>query len=188
MMVSRYEGYSLESDGILRYNGIIYVPPNDELRNLILNEDHQVVYMAQPGVTKMKADLKPLFFWKRMKSDIFNYVVRCLECQQVKAENRHPMKLLHPHLIPKSKWEVISMDFIVGFPLTTRRHYSIFIFFVTLTKLYPIHTTYQAPYIAIIFVNEIVRLHVVPRKIMFDEYRYSLDVFGLVSKRILECN
>jgi hypothetical protein len=62
------------------------VPTNDEMRNLILNEVHQAMYMAHPGVTKMKAYLKPLFFWKGMKNYIVNYVVRCLECQQVKVE------------------------------------------------------------------------------------------------------
>jgi hypothetical protein len=52
-----------------------------------------------------------------MKADIVNYLARCLECEQVKAEHRHPAGLLQPHAIPESKWEVISMDFIVGLPL-----------------------------------------------------------------------
>jgi hypothetical protein len=34
------------------------------LRNLILSEAHRATYMAHWGVTKMRADLKPLFFWK----------------------------------------------------------------------------------------------------------------------------
>jgi hypothetical protein len=41
---------------------------------LILSEDHRAVYMAHPGVTKMRADLKPLFFSKEMKVDIVSYV------------------------------------------------------------------------------------------------------------------
>jgi hypothetical protein len=57
-----------------------------------------------------------------MKIDRVNYVVICLEFQQVKDEHRHPAGLLQPHIIPKSKWEAISMDFIVGFPLIERRH------------------------------------------------------------------
>jgi hypothetical protein len=120
MMVPKFEGYTLDNDGLMRYNNRIYVPPNDELRNLILSEAHRAVYMAHPGVTKMRADLKPLFFWKGMKADIVSYVARCLECQQVKVEHRHPTGLLQPHVIPESKWEVISMDFIVGFPLTDK--------------------------------------------------------------------
>jgi hypothetical protein len=134
MMVPRYEGFTFDSDGLLRFRGQIYIPPNEELRMLILSEAHRAVYMAHPGVTKMRADLKPLFFWKGMKADTVNLVARCLECQQVKAEHRHPTGLLQPHAIPESKWEVISMDFIVGLPLTTRRHDSIFVVVDTLAK------------------------------------------------------
>jgi hypothetical protein len=47
---------------------------------LILREAHRVVYMAQSGVTKMREELKPLFFWRGMNADIVNYVARCLEC------------------------------------------------------------------------------------------------------------
>jgi hypothetical protein len=74
------------------------------------------------GVTLMKADLKLLFFWKGMKEDIVSYVERCIECKQVKDEHRHPARLLQPHSIPETKWEVISMDFIVGFSLMERIH------------------------------------------------------------------
>jgi hypothetical protein len=150
MMVPRYEGYSLDDNGLLRFNGRIYIPPNDELRSLILSEAHQGVYMAHPRVTKMKEDLEPLFLWKGMKANIVSYVVRCLECEQVKDEHRHPMGLLQPHAIPELKWEVILMEFIVGLPLTTRRHDSIFVVVDTLTKsahFILVCTMYQAPYI-----------------------------------------
>jgi hypothetical protein len=62
MMVPRFEGFMFDEDGLLRLKNWIYLPPNDELRNLILNEDHRAVYMAHLGVTKMRVDLKPLFF------------------------------------------------------------------------------------------------------------------------------
>jgi hypothetical protein len=94
MMVPRFEGFTFDNDGLLRFKNRIYIPPNDELRRLILIEAHRAVYMAHPGVMKMRVDLKPLFFWKGMKVDIVNYVARCLEFQQVKAEHRHPTELL----------------------------------------------------------------------------------------------
>jgi hypothetical protein len=170
MMVPIFEGFSFDNDGLLKFKNRIYVLPNDELRMLILSEAHREVYMAHPGVMKMRADLKPLFFWKGMKVDIVNYVARCLECQQVKVENRHPTGLLQPHAIPKSKWEVISMDFIVGLPLAARRHKLIFVVVDTLTKcahFIPVRTTYQAPNIARVFISEIVRLHGVVHEFMF---------------------
>jgi hypothetical protein len=64
------------------------------------------------------------------------------------------------------------MDFIIGFPLTKRRHDSIFVVVDTLTKsahFIPVCTTYQVPYIAIVFVRNIVRLHGVPRRIISNQ-------------------
>jgi len=90
--------------------------------------------MAYLGEKNINAYLKQLFFWNGMKKDIVNYVAKCIECQQVKVEHRHPTGLLQPHAIPKSKWKMISMDFIVGLPTTARRHYSIFVIVDTLTK------------------------------------------------------
>jgi hypothetical protein len=107
-----------------------------------------------------------------MKEYIVKYMARCLECQQVKAEHRHPTGLLQPQAILESKWEVILMDFIVGLPLTTRRHDSIFVVVDTLTKnahFIPVHTKYQAPDIARVFINEIVRLHGGPKRIIYDQ-------------------
>ena len=78
---------------------------------------------------------------------------------------------MQPHEIPKSKWEVISMDFIVGLPMTSRRHDSIFVVVDTLTKsahFILVKTTCKAPKIAKVFINEIMRLHGVPRKIISD--------------------
>ena len=81
MMVPKFEEFTMDNEGLLIFKGLIYILPKDELRILILNEDHRAVSMAHPRVTNMRADLKPLFFWKGMKADIVNYVARCLECQ-----------------------------------------------------------------------------------------------------------
>jgi hypothetical protein len=63
------------------------------------------------------------------------------------------------------------MDFILGFPLTSRRPDSIFVVVDTLTKsahFIPMRTTYQAHDIVRVFISEIVRLHGVPKRIISD--------------------
>jgi hypothetical protein len=63
------------------------------------------------------------------------------------------------------------MDFIVGLPLMTRIHDSIFVVLDSLTKsahFILVHTTYQAPDIARVFISVIVRLHGVPKRIIYD--------------------
>jgi hypothetical protein len=128
--------------------------------------------MAHLEVTKMREDLKPLFFWKGKREDIVSYVLRCLECQQVKNKRRHSTRLLQPHAIPESQSEVILMHFIVLFPLTARRNNSIFMVVDTRTKsahFIPVRMTYQALEIARVFIREIVILHGIPKIIIFDK-------------------
>jgi hypothetical protein len=57
-MVPRFEVFTFDDDGLLRFKNQIYIPLNDALRSFILNEAHIAVYMDHPGVTKMRAELK----------------------------------------------------------------------------------------------------------------------------------
>jgi hypothetical protein len=111
----RYEGYQLRDDNLLMYNKRLYVPNSADLRQLIMDEFHRRPYVGHPGYQKMVTTVRKLYYWPGMKQDIAHYISKCLECQQVKVEHRHPAGLLQPIQIPEWKWEVISMDFITGF-------------------------------------------------------------------------
>jgi hypothetical protein len=106
-----------------------------------------------------------------MKKDIAEYIAKCLECQQVKVEHRHPVGLLQPLQIPEWKWEVISMDFITGFPRTTKQHDAIMVVVDKLSKethFILVKSTYKEIDIANIFMKEIFRLHGMPKTIISD--------------------
>ena len=57
-----------------------------------------------------------------MKKEVAEYLGRCLEYQQIKAEHQHPAGLLHPLPIPKWKWERITMDFVTKLPRSINGH------------------------------------------------------------------
>ena len=59
---SKYYGYHIEPDGLLRYQGRMYIPKEGGLKETILRESHRAHYCAHPGVKKMYADMKKLFF------------------------------------------------------------------------------------------------------------------------------
>ena len=54
-----------------------------------------------PGSTKMYRTLKDNYWWSGMKKDIAEFVARCLDCQQVKAEHQHPVGTLQSLPIPE---------------------------------------------------------------------------------------
>eukprot|EP00253_Pinus_taeda_P007798 PITA_07798 len=118
-------------------------------------------------VTALRKD----YFWPRMKKQVIEYLARCLECQQIKEEHQHPAGLLQPLPIPEWKWETISMDFITGLPQTRKNHDSIMVVVDKLSKVahfIPVHSTYKAVQIAHLFMQNVFRLHGLPKVIISD--------------------
>jgi hypothetical protein len=149
----------------------VYVPNDRELKLAILKEMHNVTYAGHPGYQKTVAAVKSHYFWPGMKKEIAEYIARCMECQKVKAEHRHPAGLLQPLPIPEWKWEVITMDFITGLPRTSKQHDSIMVVVDKLTKaahFIPLKTTHRAADVADIFLKEVARLHGIPKTIVSD--------------------
>ena len=70
-----------------------------------------------------------------MKRDIAEFVARCLVCQQVKAEHQRPPGTFQPLPILEWKWEHITMDYVVGLPLTRVGFDAIWVVVDQLTKL-----------------------------------------------------
>ena len=106
-----------------------------------------------------------------MKKDMAEYISRCMKCQQVKVEHQHPAGLLQPFPVPEWKWEIISMDFITGLPMTWRQHDFIMVVVDKLTKaahFIPVKSTHQMDDIAKIFMKDIFRLHGLPKAIVSD--------------------
>jgi hypothetical protein len=106
-----------------------------------------------------------------MKHNIFHFIAKCLECQQVKADHHHPVGLLQPHVVPMSKWEVISMNFVVGFSLTSHRHNAILVIVDKLTKsahFIIVRDTYDITDVVRVFVSGVIRFHGIPKKIILD--------------------
>ncbi len=163
--------FRMDEQGTLWYQDRICVPEKEELRKLILDEAHASTYSIHPGSTKMYQDLKTKYWWNGMKKDIAEYIARCDICQRVKAEHQKPAGLLQPLPIPVWRWDEISMDFIVGLPRTQKGNDSIWVIVDRLTKVahfIPVKTTYRGDKYAQLYVDHILRLHGVPRRIVSD--------------------
>jgi hypothetical protein len=83
-----------------------------------------------------------------------------------------PGGLLQPLSIPKWKWDDISMDFIVGLPLTARKIDSIQVIVDRLSKsvcFIPIHTHYDARRYVEIYIARMLCLHRVLKTIISDQ-------------------
>ena len=160
-----------DKEGLLRFDSRIWIPNVQELKREILQEAHSSRYSVHPGSTKMYRDLKEYYWWPNMKGEIASWVNKCLTCQRVKAEHQRPSGLLQPLEIPEWKWEQITMDFVVGLPLTKGKYDAIWVIVDRLTKsahFIPINERYSLEKLANLYIKEIVSRHGVPVSIVSD--------------------
>ncbi len=68
------------------------MPKVDNLRNEITHEAYYTPYSVNLGSIKMYHDVKDRYWWIGMKSDIANFVSKCLTYQKVKFEHQRPLK------------------------------------------------------------------------------------------------
>ena len=151
--------FEVKEDRSLYYKDKVCVPNDCEIKKAILDEAHNGSFAIHPGSTKMYQDLKMSFWWSGMKRDVSEFVTKCLVCQRVKAEHQVFLGLLQPIRIPEWKWDRITMDFVVGLPLTGRKHDSVWVVVDRLTKsahFLPVRTDYSLDKLAELYIKEIV--------------------------------
>jgi hypothetical protein len=147
------------------------VPKKEALKKKILDKAHTLRYSIHPGSTKMYHDLRLQFWWTRMKREAARYVLECDTYQKVMADYMKPIGLLQPLSILEWKGDDISMDFIIGLPLTARKFDSIWVIVDRLSKsthFIPVTTKYRVERYVEIYVARVLCLHGVPKTIISD--------------------
>ncbi|KAA3466884.1 reverse transcriptase [Gossypium australe] len=96
------------ADSSLYFHNRLCVPNDLQLKQNILNKAHNNVYTLHPRRTIMYCDFKQMYWWSRMKREIFEFVSKCL----VKAEHQVPFGLFQPIMLTKSAHFIpIRIDF-----------------------------------------------------------------------------
>ena len=183
-----------ETEFLVNKNGFLYcrdrvcVPSDDELKKSILEEAHNGSFAMYPGSTEMYQDLKTSYRWSEMKRDVSEFVTKCMVCQKVKAEHQVPSGLLQPIRILDWKWDRIIMDFVVGLPLTGRKHDSVWVVVDRLKKsthVLPVRTDYSLDKLIELYIEEIVRLHKIPMSIISDrDPRFTSRFWGKLQEAL----
>jgi hypothetical protein len=84
---------------VLWFKDMLVVPKDRELRNQIMSEAHSSKLSILLGSSKMYHDLKPHYWWTKMRKEIAAYVARCDTCCRVEAMHMKA-RLLQPLSIP----------------------------------------------------------------------------------------
>ena len=86
--------FKVDQKGFIWFKDRLYILNHLEFKLFILNEMHKPPFAGHPGCQKMIAALRKQFFCPGLKSDVVEYLSKCIEWQQVKTEHGHTASLL----------------------------------------------------------------------------------------------
>ncbi|QRV77894.1 Retrotransposable element Tf2 protein [Ceratobasidium sp. AG-Ba] len=155
-------------NGILEYDGKIYIPDDRDLRLEILQRFHDSPIAGHQGHARTLELISREYYWPGIKAQVNRYVDTCEICQRSKG---HKQSIPHKPLpIPEKPWEDIAYDFIVKLPksngydsiLTVIDPVSIQAHFI------PCLESTNAEELAEIFIREVWKLHGTPKTTVSD--------------------
>ena len=159
-----------EDDRVLRFRGKIYVPWNTDLRRQVVSLCHDTKVAGHPGRWKTLELVFRDYWWPQMSRYIGQYVGTCDLCLRTKPIRQALVGGLHSLQIPDSRWDTLSVDFIVELPLSSR-YDAVMTVVDSVSKqahFIPTHTTVTAEGAARLFLYQVWKLHSLPMYVVSD--------------------
>jgi hypothetical protein len=95
--------FRVDEQGVLWFKDCLIVLKDRELKNQLMDEAHHSKLTIHPRSSKIYQELRPRYWWTKMKKEIAAYVARCDTCCRVKALHMRPTGLLQPLSVPDWK-------------------------------------------------------------------------------------
>ena len=131
---------------------------------------HNTAIGGHSGFPVTYARLKQLFAWHGMKKAVLVFVQSCLVCQLSKLDRSKLPGLLQPLPVPQQSWQIISMNFIEGLPISAGVNCILVVvdLFSKYAHFFALKHPFTAVIVAKLFHNQIYRLHGLPATIVSD--------------------
>ena len=161
--------------------------PAGPLRLELLKLCHDVPSSGHPGRDRTYSRLARSYYWPRMSQCVKRFVRSCKKCQHSKGDRprQAPLQCLP---VPSQPWQDISMDFIMGLPVSSTGNNAVLTFIDRLTKqahFVATKTVVNAVDTADLYIHNVFRLHGLSRSIVSDrDPRFTSEVYRNIFSRL----
>ena len=160
-------------DGVLYHQGLPYVP--QIIRTEFINRHHDNPLAGHFEIEKIQKLVTQKYYWPMLRHDVKDYVRGCNVYLASKAIRHKPYENLQSLPMPTHRWKDLLMDFVTGLPILTDwkgdSYDSILVIVDRLTKMVhyePVKVTIDAPGLAEVIIDVVVRHHGLPDSIVTD--------------------
>jgi hypothetical protein len=172
---------------VIRYKGRIWLGNNKPVQFKVLHALHASPVGGHSGAPVTYTRIKQLFFWPGLKTDVWAFVQNCATCIQAKPDRSRYPGLLQPLPVLASSFEVITMDFIEGLPQSGSFN-AIWVVvdkFSKFSHFMPLKHPFTTASLAKVFMDQIYRLHGMPKVIISDRDRiFTSKLWQLLFKSV----
>jgi len=157
-------------DGLLWYQGKIWIPNDEGIRTTLITKHHEPPQAGHGGTAKTTELISRRYYWPKIREDIKRFIKNCDTCQRTKVVRHAPYGLMQPNKAPHRPWKSIAMDFITDLP-KSEGYDTILVVIDQLTKMshfIQCSRDLDALRFANLYMKEIVTLHGLPHDIITD--------------------
>jgi len=131
---------------------------------------HDTKVARHPGHWKTLELVSRDYWWPQMSRYIGQYISTCDLCLRMKPMRQALVDELHPLQIPDSRWDTLSMDFIVELPSSSGHDTVMTVVDSVLKQVHFIlmHMTVTAEEAARLFLHQVWKLHSLPKYVISD--------------------
>ena len=168
--------------GVLHHQGLPYVP--EIIRTELISRHHNDPLARHFGIEKTRELVARKYYWPTLCHDVDDYVKGCDVCLASKVVRHKPYGDLQSLPVSTHCWKDLSMDFVTGLPISTDwkgdSYDSILVIINRLTKMVhyePVKVTINAPGLAEVIIDVVVRYHGLPDSIVTDRGSFFTSKF-----------
>ncbi len=145
------------------------------VRTKLISRHHDDPLAGHFGIDKTRELIAQKYYWPTLRRDVEAYIIGCDVCLASKSVRHKPYGDLQSLLVPTRRWKDLFMDFVTGLPVSTNwkgeTYDSILVIVDRLTKMVhykPVKVTINAPALAEVIIEVVVRHHGLPDSIISD--------------------
>jgi len=173
-------------NGLLLIQNLVYIPEGD-IRRQVISSRHSHPAAGHPGVASTFELVTRDFWWPSIRKTIQQYIRNCSICSRIKPSRLPPFGFLKPLEISQKRWTSVSMDLITGLP-PSNSFDAIIVFVDRLSKMshfVPCNSTLDSKGWALLFRDNIFRLHGLPSDLVSDRGSIFISEFSKALCRLL---
>jgi len=177
-----------EDKGLLWFKGKIYIPWNIDSQRQVVSLCHDIKVAGHPRCWKTLELASRDYWWPQMSRYIRQYVSTYDLCLRTKPIRQALVGKLHPLRILDSRWDTLSVDFVMELPLSSGHDAVMTVVDSVLKQAHFIlmHTTVTVEGAARLFLHQVWKLHSLPKCIISDCGPQFIACFTKELYRLLE--